>query len=150
MARVARCLLMVGAVAVVLAACSASTSPSASAPPSGSPLDGTTWALRSIGDQAIPAGITVTLAFADGQASGTSGCNHYSGTYAVDGSSINLGPQAITEMACPEPQMAVEAAYLTALGAATTWAIPADAPLGTQLTISGADPASKLVFGPPS
>ena len=104
-------------------------------------LAGTSWTLRSIGGTDVPAGVAVTLELTADQASGTSGCNQYGGTYAVDGDGISFGPMAVTEMACPDPQMAVEAAYLAALTAATTWAIPADASVGTQLTISGADPA---------
>jgi heat shock protein HslJ len=94
--------------------------------------------------------VIVTLDLTADQASGTSGCNQYGGSYAVDGGSITFGPMAVTEMACPDPQMSVEAAYLSALTAATTWAIPADTAVGTELTISGPDSARKLVFGPPA
>jgi len=51
-------------------------------------------------------------------------------------------------MACPGTVMAFEQAYLAALEGVTTWAVPQDAPMGTQLTLSGAGP--KLVFGKPA
>jgi heat shock protein HslJ len=136
--------------AITLAACAAAASPTASQDPDGPNLAGTSWSLRSIGGTDLPAGVSVTLDLTTDQVSGTSGCNQYGGTYAVDGAGISFGPMAVTEMACPDPQMAVEAAYLAALAAASTWAIPADAPVGTQLTISGPDPAGQLVFGPPA
>jgi heat shock protein HslJ len=137
-------------VALVLLACTPEASPSASPVPAGPVLAGTSWGLQSIGGTALPAGVTVTLDMTADQVGGISGCNHYGGPYAVDGNTITFGPQSMTEMACLEPQMAVEAAYLAALGTASTWAIPADAPVGTQLTIGGPDPAGQLVFGPPA
>lgn len=137
-------------VALALVACTPAASPTASPRPGDATLAGTSWTLRSIGGTDLPAGVSVTLDMTADQASGTSGCNQYGGSYAVDGADISFGPMAVTEMACPDPQMAVEAAYLAALTAATTWAIPADASVGTELTISGADPAQKLVFGPPA
>jgi heat shock protein HslJ len=135
--------------ALLLVACSPAASPTEPAPGGGT-LAGTAWSLRSIGGTDLPGGVIVTLDLTGDQASGTSGCNQYGGSYTVDGSSITFGPMAVTEMACPDPQMSVEAAYLSAIAAATTWAIPADVPVGTQLTMSGSDPAQQLVFGPPA
>ena len=111
-------------------------------------LDGTTWALGSIADQPVPASTGATLAFASGTASGTSGCNTFSGPYAVDGQSLDIGPLTSTRKACPGPVMATEQAYFAALEAVTTWAVPQDAPMGTQLTLTGTAP--KLVFGRPA
>jgi heat shock protein HslJ len=136
--------------ALLLVACSPAASPTGSPAPGGTILAGTNWSLRSIGGTDVSAGVSVTLDLSADQASGTSGCNQYGGSYTLDGNAIAFGPMAVTEMACPDPQMAVEAAYLAALTAASTWAIPADAPVGTQLTISGPDPASHLIFGPPA
>jgi heat shock protein HslJ len=133
----------------VLAACGAAGSPSPSTPSSGaSPLAGTTWALQSIGDTRLPAGVVVTLDLSVDQASGSSGSNQYSGAYSTVGSTITFGPLAVTEMACPDAPMAVESTYLAALAQVTTWAVPADASMGTELTLIGPEPASKLVFGP--
>jgi heat shock protein HslJ len=134
-----------------LVACSGggSASGTASPAPAGDRLDGTRWALMSIADQPIPDGTSASLAFGSGQVSGSSGCNTFNGPYTVSGpDSIDIGPLISTRMACPEPAMAFEATYLAALEGATTWAVPADAPMGTQLTIGGTGP--KLVFGKPA
>jgi heat shock protein HslJ len=137
--------------ALAIVACSggAPASGAASPSPAGDRLAGTSWALESIADQPVPDGVSATLAFDAGQVSGSSGCNTFSGPYTVSGpDSIDIGPLASTRMACPEPAMAFEASYLAALDGATTWAVPADAPIGTQLTIGGT--GSKLVFGKPA
>jgi heat shock protein HslJ len=81
--------------------------------------------------------------------SGSAGCNQYSGAYAISGASIDFGPLVSTEMACPEPAMAFESEYLAALEAVTSWAVPQDAAMGTQLTLIGAE-GSNLVYGPPT
>lgn len=141
---------LLGLAALVMACTpGASEPPGGSAPsPAGDALAGTSWVLTSIGDTPLPPGANVTLALTADQATGIAACNQYGGAYSVDGNSIAFTAMSMTEMACAEPLMAVEAAYLAALAAATTWAVPADAPIGTQLTISGADPSTKLVFGP--
>lgn len=140
---------------VLLAACGGSAAPSqaASATPAASAavkdaLDGTTWALVSVGDAPVPAGSEATLVFATGTASGTSGCNTFNGPYVIAGPSLDIGPLASTRKACAGPIMALEGAYFAALDAVTSWAVPQDAPMGTQLTLTGTGP--KLVFGKPA
>lgn len=54
---------------------------------------------------------------------GTSGCNTYGGSYEADDGSISLGAMSMTEMACDEPLMALESAYLDALAGATGYQI---------------------------
>ena len=85
------------------------------------PLEGTAWAVVS-GVEA-PADAIPTLTLEDGNASGFGGCNTFRGGYEVDGDSIAIGPLAATLMACEEPKMAAEGAYLPALEAADGWAI---------------------------
>lgn len=90
----------------------------------GSPLTGTIWTLTELNGQPSLPTTTITAEFGeDGQVSGSSGCNNYTATYAVEGDNltINMSPAATTLMACPEPIMDQEAAYLEALGAATTF-----------------------------
>jgi len=70
---------------------------------------------------AIPADIGTTLLLQDGQANGTTGCNTYFGGYVLSGTAITFEPMGATEMACPEPRMAIESAWLTALGLTTGW-----------------------------
>jgi len=89
-------------------------------------LEGTSWNATGINNgrqavQSVVNGTTVTLSFgAGGDASGSSGCNHYSGHYEADGSSISISGIAVTTMNCAEPEgvMEQEQAYLNALATA--------------------------------
>jgi heat shock protein HslJ len=68
-------------------------------------LTGIDWRLVSFGsagsEASLVAGTTVTLKFAeDGRASGSTGCNSYSGTYSVRGDSILFGRLISTKRAC--------------------------------------------------
>jgi heat shock protein HslJ len=91
-------------------------------------LMGTSWHATGInnGRQAVESivnGTLVTLSFGgEGDASGSGGCNHYSGHYEVAGSRISIGNIAVTAMACADPPgvMEQEQAFLRALAAATT------------------------------
>lgn len=137
---------------IALAACAgpSATSPGgrASSAAVGDPLDGTAWALVTMGDQPVPASSTATIAFAAGTASGASGCNTFTGAGKIDGPSIKIGPLVSTRMACPGAVMAFEQVYVIALEGVATWAVPQDAAMGTQLTPSGTGP--RLVFGKPA
>lgn len=86
------------------------------------PLAGS-WTLVSSGDgeapTAVPAGVEVTANFAEGRISGTSGCNRYGAAYTLDGAALTIEPAVSTMMACEEPKMTVETAYLAALGQVT-------------------------------
>lgn len=68
------------------------------------PLEGTSWVLSAFSESKPIPGTTLTASFQDGQVSGSAGCNSYSGTYQVEGEVIQIGPVAITEMACLEPE----------------------------------------------
>jgi putative lipoprotein len=118
-------------VATVAAACS-------SAPAGGgasASLPGTSWKLVELGgsEPAGEAKPTLVFAPAGGTVSGNSGCNTFNGSVTIDGDSIEFGPLAGTRMACPEPAMSVETAYLAALDGATNWRID-----GSQLILEGA------------
>ena len=55
----------------------------------------------------------------EGRAAGFDGCNRYFGEFRVEyGHQIVQGPMASTMMACPDPLMGLEQAYLTNLGEA--------------------------------
>ena len=81
-----------------------------------------------------PAGARVDLLMTDGAASGTSGCNSYNGSYTLDGDELTFGPFAGTQMACDEPTMDLEAAYLSALAATNGFEIGDD---GSTLVLTG-------------
>lgn len=87
-------------------------------------LTGITWVLNAVSATALaaeaPLDARATITFEDGQAGGSAFCNSYGGSYeaSADGS-ISFEAFAMTEMACAEPYMALEAAYLEALGEVT-------------------------------
>jgi heat shock protein HslJ len=65
----------------------------------------------------------ITVSFKDGQVAGSAGCNNFHGTYATEGSKLQLGPLATTRRACDEPLMTQEREFLAALASAVTWSI---------------------------
>lgn len=77
---------------------------------------GTTWQVSAINGEDFEG--TATLTFAeDGQISGKAVCNNYTGSLSGDAELFQIGPMAVTKMACPD--MAAEDAFLKALGAMT-------------------------------
>jgi heat shock protein HslJ len=68
----------------------------------------------------VPAGWRVTMNLSDDGEVGGQACNHYGGTYDLDGGRISFSAMSMTEMACEEPMMTVEAAYHAALAAIST------------------------------
>jgi heat shock protein HslJ len=114
----------------------------ASNPPTGSggadpaALTGAVWRLDATSVDAlatnVPQDVAVTIQFAQGEASGYSGCNSYGGSYqAKDDGSISFGEFRSTLMACEEPLSSLESAYMAALGKATTFSV------GTTLILKG-------------
>ena len=102
------------------------------------PLVGTTWQLTGYNNGAggfasVLAGTEVTAVFAeDGKLGGSAGCNNYATSFEISGDRISIGPVAATMMMCPAPDgiMDQEGAYLSALEAASTYAIE-----GKQLSL---------------
>jgi heat shock protein HslJ len=87
-------------------------------------LDGTSWKLTVFNKNRPVAGSEPTLSFEDGQVSGTAGCNHYGGSYEVDGDKLSFGTMFMTEMWCEaEGVMDVESAYLELLGQAESYQV---------------------------
>ncbi len=111
-------MLVILALPVLLAGCGKSE-PSAS-------LDGTEWVLASLNGSSPLEGTEITLAFDDGEASGSAGCNSYFGPYTVEGmDGLTFQGLANTEMACLEPEgiMEQETEYLQTLRAATRFTV---------------------------
>ena len=70
--------------------------------------------------------------------SGESGCNSYTTSYEVDGTSLTIGPEiAGTRRACPPAETAVERAYLERLPQVSTYRIS----MGTLTLLNGDDEA---------
>lgn len=92
-------------------------------------LVGVTWQAVGVnngrgGVTSLVAGSSIDAVFdEDGRVSGRAGCNRYHGSYETDGTRLGIGPLASTRMACPDELMKQEAAFLAALGRATTFRI---------------------------
>ena len=118
--------------ALALAACTSSGgSPSASSRVASLPLEGTAWELTDyVGPEGtivpVPEAVAATATFAAGTVTGNAGCNTYNATYTLDGDKLTIGTPAMTAMACPEPQMALEKAYTTALEKVATYQVSGD------------------------
>jgi heat shock protein HslJ len=113
-------------------------------PAAGDPLDGTAWELAAYGETRPIPGTTLTAAFEDGGVRGSAGCNSYFGSYQVSGDQITVGDLAITEMACLEPEGAMqqETVYVKLLADAHTFRL-VDGQL--QVSTSGGE---ALTFDP--
>ena len=84
-------------------------------------LDGTSWSLAEGKGVTVPIEFTMTVAFAGGTASGSSGCNRFTGAYEEVGRSVSFGPLATTRTACADEVMTAEHAYLAALESVSSW-----------------------------
>ena len=111
------------------------------------PLSGTNWQVQSYnnGRGAVTTPLQdseMTAVFAsDGTISGSSGCNSFTGSYSVDGSSLSIGSVTATQQTCSDPVMEQEQAYLTALQASTKYSQTAD-----RLTLRNDDGATQVDF----
>jgi len=96
----------------------------------------------------VPPDARVTLSVdPDGdawQVGGTSACNSYGGTVVTDGDRWRAEDYGMTEMACEEPWMAAEQAYLDALLAVDAW----ERPSADELVLTG--PGVELRFAAPA
>lgn len=88
-------------------------------------LNGTSWNLLEMDyDTPALADAVVTISFQDDQISGSGGCNRYNSSFSLSEDNpfvITVGPVVSTQMACPEPILDQEAAYLTALEDVVRW-----------------------------
>ncbi len=93
-----------------------------------SEIEADTWVLTSYNSQQPVPERQPILQFEGGEASGTTGCNHYGGRYQINGNDINIDGIYSTEMACMEPEglMQQEQAYLELLMAATRLEVAGD------------------------
>jgi heat shock protein HslJ len=113
----------------------------------GDPLAGTQWQLISFGasEPELPQTdeTAITLAFsADGQVSGSTGCNSFGGRYQVADDTIIFSEVVSTLRACTdEAVMEREQRFLQALGAPVQFEV-----MGDQLVITS-DTGDTLTFG---
>ena len=93
----------------------------------GAELTGVRWQPTYIGPEAVPGDAGMWVEFAvDGGINGHAGCNTFFGSLTQTDSGIAVGPLGSTRMACPEPIMSRESAFLSALQQATEFEVSAD------------------------
>jgi heat shock protein HslJ len=111
----------------------------------GGQLEGNTWVLRSyLTDGAltlVPDGEYANAEFDAGRVSGDGGCNRYTAVYRSGGRTLLISQAASTLMACADPSMTFETAYLDLLQQSRFYTARQD-----TLTIFGADGSTLLVF----
>ena len=96
-------------------------------------LEDRVWMLESYGEREKPklliedTEINIEFKSAEGQFSGSTGCNQYFGSYEMDGRNLSIpGPIGATEMACLEPIMRQEQEYLKLLESVESFRIQND------------------------
>jgi heat shock protein HslJ len=111
--------------------------------PGDSPLEGTPWRLVQLDGQAIVPGTGdraahLVLQPATGRATGSGGCNRFTGGYQLQGDNLQIGPLAATKMACLE-NGTHEPAFFAALDRVRRWVVN-----GRQLLLTDANGALLL------
>ncbi len=91
-------------------------------------LDGVNWVVTGFnngrGGVVSPAvGTRLTLTFADGVVSGSSGCNTFQAGYVAEGARITFKPATSTRKACTDELMAQEREFLAALESTVTFSV---------------------------
>lgn len=96
---------------------------------------GRTWVLTELGGQPPAEGSAIDLTITDGTIAGSGGCNTYTGGVSIDGSDLTVATElARTMMACEEPLMSQEDAFLAMLSTVTGFEMDDDE---LRLTDSG-------------
>lgn len=93
------------------------------------PLEGTAWELVELGGSPLPGGVRATLRLdrSAGRASGTNGCNPFTGHYRLEGASLTFGDMAVGARACAGAEADVERAYFGILGRVGGYRLAGDA-----------------------
>ncbi len=104
-------------------------------------LSGSSWRLEDLAGTPAASGVEATLEFIEGdRVSGNASCNRFTGAAKVSGSSITIGPLAVTRMACmSDAANGQETAYLRALNEAERFVLE-----GTTLQIFSKGQANPL------
>lgn len=121
-------LILTALAVMTLAACASSASRQS--------LTASPWLLTELNGESPLPDTTINAEFdEEGMVSGSSSCNSYSTTYTINGDQLTFGEQIITTMmACLEPVMEQENAYLQVLRDTATFEID-----GNNLTLYDAD-----------
>lgn len=82
----------------------------------GASITGTAWRPKVVGAESMPADSGMFVQFeVDGSIKGHGGCNSFFGSLEKTESGITVGPLGATRMACPDPVMRRETAFMNAL-----------------------------------
>lgn len=85
------------------------------------------WRAVDVNGHPVDPARAPTLRLAEGQASGSGGCNTFSGPYrTLSQERIRFGPLAVTRMACEPPLMEQEGRFLSILSAASGYSLYGD------------------------
>lgn len=96
--------------------------------------------------EASDAAAKASISFADGAASGSTGCNRWTASvHAGEGDALRFGVGGVTEMACPGPAMETERRFLDALQATRSAEEE-----GGMLTLKGASGEELMRFVRPA
>jgi putative lipoprotein len=111
-------------------------------------LSGITWRFYDTGkDTLADASKTEMRIDTDGKVSGSTGCNRFTGTAAIVGTSLTFAPLATTRMACDPALMKQESAILAALQSVKSFALVGSDRL--NLLDAGGQPVVRLVTAKP-
>ena len=89
--------------------------------PTAEELSATAWRPSHIGEMRTDEATALHLQFEpDGKLTGYGGCNRFFGSYELAGKNIAIASLGMTRMACPEPAMSIEFAFVEALQSAAT------------------------------
>ena len=137
--------VLAGLTILVVAGCDATGATDGTTPEPTSTIDlaGTSWTLVSVAGNPPVEGADAWLAFgANGEITGSTGCNTLIGSYAVDGTALSFSTMGTTRKACPgDDLMAQDASVPEALTNVTGWAVDGEG----RLHLTG---ATELVFEP--
>ena len=110
-------------------------------------LENTYWKLLALGGQRAIVADNIPephllLHPADRRASGSTGCNRFSGSYELVSDSLSVRPLASTLVACADPALnRQETAFLAAVGETRRWRVTGD----TLLLGDEAQPVARFV-----
>lgn len=91
------------------------------------PLLGITWQATSIGENAVPPGVEISLLIeADMRAGGVGGCNSFFSQSTVTADTFAIGEVARTQRSCLYERNMLEQSYFEALKAAVAWRVDGD------------------------
>ena len=139
--------LVAAALVATASSCAHMGEGSVAAPPVPS-LSGATWRIYDMtGGSVADAAKTELRIDPDGKVSGSTGCNRFTGSATIVGTSLAFAPLATTRMICDPALMTQEKGILAAFHSVTSFALVEDGKL--NLLDAGGQPLLRLVRAKP-